>query len=87
MGARWFGQVTPSLSLLARADVGGFGAGSQFTVNLQGGVHWQFSRVAGLAVEYRWMNIDYEKGDPGRLDYFKFDSSMHGALVGVTFAW
>ena len=63
--------MTPSLSLLARADVGGFGAGSKFTLNLQ----------------YRWMDIDYEKGDSGQLDYFKFDSSMHGALLGVTFAW
>ena len=87
VGARWIGQVKPSLALLARADLGGFGAGSELTLNLQGGVHWQFSRVAGLAVEYRWMDIDYEKGDSGRSDYFKFDSSMHGALVGVTFAW
>ena len=33
------------------------------------------------------MDIDYEKGNSGQPDYFKFDSSMHGALVGVTFAW
>ena len=87
VGARWLGRVKPSVGLLARADFGGFGAGSQFTLNLQGGVHWQFSQVAGLALEYRWMDIDYEKGDSGRSDYFKFDGSMHGALVGVTFAW
>ena len=50
-------------------------------------MHWQFSRVAGPAVEYRWMDIDCEKGDSGQPDYFTFDSSMQGALVGVTFAW
>lgn len=87
VGARWFGQVKPSLALMARADIGGFGAGSEFTLNLQGGVHWQFSQLAGLALEYRWMDIDYEDGDPGSLRFFKFDASMHGALVGVTFAW
>ena len=87
VGARWLGRVKPSLVLLARADFAGFGAGSEFTLNLSGGLQWQFSRVAGLAVEYRWMDIDYEDGDPGRLDYFKFDTSMHGVLVGVTFAW
>jgi hypothetical protein len=87
VGVRWLGQVKPKLVLMARADFAGFGAGSQFTLNLQGGVHWQFSRLAGLAVEYHWMDIDYEKGDPGRVDFFKFDASMHGAVAGVTFAW
>lgn len=87
VGARWLGQVKPKLALTARADFAGFGAGSQFTLNLQGGLEWQFHRVAGLVVEYRWMDIDYEKGDPGRLDFFKFDASMHGPLFGLSFAW
>lgn len=87
VGARWMGQVKPKLALMARADFAGFGAGSQFTFNLQGGVQWQFHRVAGLAVQYRWMKIDYEKGDPGRVDFFKFDASMHGPLFGLTLAW
>ena len=87
VGVRWLGQVSPKVVLIARADLAGFGAGSELTLNLQGGVHWQFSRVAGLAVEYRWMDIDYEAGAPERPAFFKFDASMHGAVAGVTFAW
>jgi hypothetical protein len=87
VGARWVGRVKPKLALSARADFGGFGAGSHLTVNVQGGFDWQFSRRVGLVVQYRWMKIDYEKGELGARDYFKFEPSMSGAVFGVPFSW
>lgn len=85
VGARWIGRVKPRLFLVARADVGGFGAGSRYTVNVLGGVEWQFSHLAGLVVEYRWMKISYEEGSGPTL--FKFTPSMHGVVLGVPFVW
>jgi hypothetical protein len=87
VGARWVGRVKPKLALSARADVGGFGAGSRFTVNVQGGFDWQFSRLAGLVVQYRWMKIDHEKGELGTLDYSRFEPSMKGVVLGVPISW
>jgi hypothetical protein len=87
VGARWVGQLRPSLALSARADLGGFGAGSELAVNVQGGLHWQFSRVAGLVVQYRWMKLDYEAGEESAPDFFKFEPSMHGVVLGVPFSW
>lgn len=85
-GARWIGKLSPKVALTARGDIGGFGAGSKFTFNIQGNVVWQFHRVVGLGLGYRWLNIDYEKSRILNPDFFKADLSQYGPIMAITFS-
>jgi hypothetical protein len=87
VGVRWMGQIKPKLKATARADFAGFGAGSQFTYNLLAGVHYQLHPIAGISVQFRWLDIDYEKGALGSREFFKFDASLYGPVIAMTFVW
>ena len=87
IGGRWIGTLSPKIGVVARGDIGGFGVGSEFTFNLQGELTWQFHRIVGLVIGYRWLDYDYEKGVGDDPDFFKFDNSMHGPAFGLSFSW
>lgn len=67
----------------ARVDIGGFGAGSEFSwqVNLGGG--FKFAKSWTALLQYRFLGVDYTSGTEGTLDYFRMDTTMSGALLGV----
>ena len=75
------GQVnfTRWLFAAAQADAGGFGAGSQITVNTQATLGVNFSRHIALEAGYRYMYVDYDK------DNFLFDVNMPGVFAGLIF--
>ena len=66
--------------VVGRADVSA--GGSEFTYNLQGGLAFSVSKKVVIALEYRFLNVDY-KNDKEGVDYFAFDGSMDGPLLGV----
>ena len=75
------GQVnfTRWLFAAAQADAGGFGAGSDITVNTQATLGVNFSRHVALEAGYRYMYIDYDK------DNFLYDVNMPGVFAGLIF--
>jgi hypothetical protein len=75
------GQVnfTRWLFAAAQADAGGFGAGSDVTVNTQATLGVNFSRHIALEAGYRYMYIDYHK------DNFLYDVHMPGVFAGLLF--
>lgn len=75
------GQVnfTRAFFAAAQADAGGFGAGSQITVNTQATLGVNFSRNIALEAGYRYMYIDYDK------DNFLYDVNMPGVFAGLIF--
>ncbi len=85
VGARWIGQVHPKVRLSARADFGGFGAGSELTTNLQGGVAILLREKLLLVFQYRWMDVDYKQGTTLLPDFFQYDATSQGALIGFGF--
>lgn len=89
VGGRWIGQVHPKVRLTARADFGGLGAGANLTTNLQGGVAVTFKEKSLLIFQYRWMDIDsYTQGDtPLNRDFFEYDATSQGVLIGFGFAF
>lgn len=68
---RWF--------LAAKGDVGGFGAASDFTWNLQGTVGYQFNECVSLEVGYRYFDTDFSDGG------FTYDIAQSGAWIGMNF--
>jgi hypothetical protein len=84
-GGRYLGRVHDRVWIIARGDVGGFGAGSELTWNFQGGVTIDVHRRIGLNVLYKYMDIDYEEGTRGNRDYFEYEATTQGALLGISF--
>jgi hypothetical protein len=73
IGAKW--------SLQGYMDVGGFGAGSDFTYLVQARVNWQASKVLRLGLGYRVLYQNYESGDG--LDAFKWNVTTQGPIVAL----
>ena len=66
------------LSTLVYADVGGFGAGSDLTMQVVGTLNSRVGRNVWLSGGYRYLLVDYE--DHG----IKVNSRLGGPLLGVT---
>ena len=67
-GNRWLFQL--------RADVGGFGIGSDFAWQAQADVYYSFFKLFRLGLGYRIIGIDYEKGTGN--DRFLYDVDTYG---------
>jgi len=75
LGDRWL--------LIAKGDVGGFGAGSDFSWHATALAAWQVSELVHLLIGYRHIDVDYDDGS-GR-DRFVWDLTEAGPTLGV--AW
>ena len=74
-------NIAPAFYALAKADIGGFGVGSQFTWQAYGAVGCQITRRVYSEAGYRWLYVDYRNGG------FIYDVATRGAqiVVGVVF--
>jgi hypothetical protein len=68
-----------------RADVGGFGLGSDLLVHALANVRWQLTEAVGVVFGYRYIGFDYEEGQG--LGYEHFELSEQGPLIGVSFSF
>jgi opacity protein-like surface antigen len=68
-------------SLRGRADIGGFGVGSELTWQLEALADWKVSERVSLQLGYRYIDMDYEDDDSG----FVYDMVNQGPQAGVTF--
>ena len=76
-----FGGNSWKLQMLA--DIGGFGLGSDLTWQLKPIVGYRFSDLFEMNLAYRWIGIDYEKGNNS--DSFKYDMVISGPELGFLF--
>ncbi len=84
-GGRYLHRVRDRVLILLRGDVGGFGAGSEFTWNVSGGVSIDVHRRIGLDFLYKYMDIEYRDGTKGTIDFFEYVSTTQGVLLGLSF--
>jgi hypothetical protein len=86
VGARIRHQLAPGHQLMLRADVGGFGVGSQFSWNAFAAYSWEIAVRDGVTYSgllgYRALDVDYEQGS-GRNKY-EYDVVQHGPVTGLT---
>jgi hypothetical protein len=66
-----------------RGDVGGFGIGSDFTWQAQAYIGYRFSKLFQTTFGYRYIAIDYDKGE-GK-DRFLYDIDTFGAVLRFGF--
>ena len=80
IGVRYFYDFGNKWMFSARGDIGGFGAGCDFTWNVSALVHFQPWKNVAIVGGYRALGQDYEDGSgAGR---FKYDMRLAGPIVG-----
>jgi hypothetical protein len=83
VGGRVLLTLAERFTFGVQGDIGGFGAGSQFTWNVEGVFLYRVARLVSLGIGYRALNIDYQRGSGAT--QFKFDMLIHGPLLGAVF--
>ncbi len=74
--------MTSKIRLLVRGDVGGFGAGSSFSGQIEPIVDWRVGNKISLQFGYRWLYADYRNGEGSEL--YCYDLLTQGPQLGGT---
>ncbi|WP_298817828.1 hypothetical protein [uncultured Roseibium sp.] len=82
VGIRAFHMLNDKWSVNGRGDIGGFGAGSDFTWNVQAGAGYHFNKTWSAHLQYKALSVDYDNDKSGRSS-FEYDTITHGPLVGI----
>jgi hypothetical protein len=69
--------------LCLRADIGGFGIGSEFAWQLQPDIAYRISKLFQVGIGYRLISMKYNKGSGS--DRFLFDMEEYGPQVRIGF--
>ena len=83
IGARANWPFGEAWTLIAAADVGGFGIGSDLTWSALVAFDWKVSNSVGIVLGYRALDTDYEDGSGD--SRFLFDTLVAGPVLGVRF--
>jgi len=70
--------LSPTFDVVLRGDVGGFGAGSEFSSQLAAGLDWSFAESFALGAGFRQIYVNYEDSD------FLYDVKFGGPFLGLT---
>ena len=86
VGLRLRQAMGPGQEIIFKGDIGGFGAGSDFSYNLAGVYTWEFSDRWGIvwagAAGYRALYADYSEGSG--TNKFSYDLLQHGPIIGLS---
>lgn len=85
IGARLAGQLSEKWTLRGRADIGGFGIGSNLTWQLAAYIDFRASNLISILGGYRFLSNDYETGSGEEL--FHYDMNISGPALGVSFVF
>ena len=77
------GAIHDKWLLQFRGDIGGFGIGSDFSWQIQANAGYRFSELFQTTIGYRYISIDYDKGE--HLDRFLYDVDTYGLVVRLGF--
>jgi hypothetical protein len=82
IGARLIQPIAPGQSVLVRGDVGGFGAGSDFSWQALATYNMKLCETGGTVIDgyfgYRALAVDYSEGA------YELDVVQHGPVMGLT---
>src|SRR6516165_5606079 len=86
VGARIQQQLAPGQELVLRGDVGGFGAGSQFSWQAIATYNSPLCEIHGIPVDgyvgFRALYVDYSQGSG--TSKFEFNNVIYGPVIGTT---
>jgi hypothetical protein len=70
--------------LQLRADIGGFGIGSQFAWQLQPDIFYRASKLLQVGIGYRAISMNYNNNKSGS-DYFLYNMTEYGPQIRIGF--
>ena len=86
VGMRLRHQFSPGHEFTLSGDVGGFGAGSEFSWQAVGAYRWDFARTSNVTwsglIGYRALYVDFSKGSGNTL--YAYDMLQHGPMMGIS---
>ena len=86
VGFRLRHQYQPGKEIFVRGDIGGFGAGSQFSWNVLAALNYEIMKASTYNISaylgYRALSVDYVQGEG--LSRYEFNMIQHGPVVGLT---
>lgn len=85
VGLRWEAPIGAKWTFVGRADVGGFGVGSDFAWNAMAHFDWAISKRWGAAFGYIALDMDYKDGEGS--DFFRYDILTTGPMAAATLRW
>ena len=85
VGVRYQAPLGRSWSFVGRADVGGFGVGSDLAWQALVHFDWRLSKHWGAAFGYVVLDIDYDDGEGS--DEFLYDLRSEGPIVAATISF
>lgn len=77
------GAIQEKWLLQFRGDVGGFGVGSDFSWQIQANAGYRFSKLFQATIGYRYIGIDYDKGEGA--ERFLYDIDTYGWVMHLGF--
>jgi hypothetical protein len=83
--ARLKGALSNKWLLQLRADMGGFGIGSQFAWQLQPDVYYRVSKLFEVGLGYRVISMNYQTGTQNTSSWFLFDIEEYGPQLRLGF--
>jgi len=88
IGARVMLPATRHLTVVGRGDLGGFGlGGTNNTWQAAGYLNYAFGKGWSASLGYRAISAGYATGTEGQPDYFKYDVTSSGGVLGVSFTF
>lgn len=79
VGLRAFVPITQEISVQAQADIGGFGAGSDFTWSTLVTVNYTFRDSLSTSLGYKLLDVDYDYNGHA------YDTRLSGPALGMTY--
>jgi hypothetical protein len=83
--ARLKGAINNKWLLQLRADMGGFGIGSQFAYQLQPDVYYRVSKLFEVGLGYRIISMNFHTGTEHTDSWFLFDMEEYGPQLRLGF--
>jgi len=85
VGSRMWLPLSESFTFIGRADIGGFGVGSDLTWQLGAYFQWQSSGSVSIIAGYRYLVMDYEDGKGAKR--FAYDMTLQGPVLGLSWGF
>ena len=85
VGIRYNYPLNDSWLLRARADVGGFSLGAKTSSCLALGALYSINESWQVDMQYKGLWVDYEEGESGEEDYFRYNNLTHGLILGINY--
>jgi hypothetical protein len=85
VGLRFHDDLDEHWSVRARADIGGFGVGSDFAWSASAFAGYRFNSCTGAWLGYRALSVDFSRGSGS--SELTYDLTMAGPILGVSFSF